>query len=246
MPRKKILDELKEGAETVKRTAKKVADKAAAEEVEAKKTVRAAGRKAKKVVEEAGKKAEAIAADVKETAEATVAVAKDETKKAKTAVKKSAADKAAAEEIEAKKTVSRAKRGAKKAAEEAKVKVEDAKDAAVDAALDIAAKVEDAVVASQIEAGKANAKRTRKAAETKEKAKNTKETVEKAVKTPAKKAAAAKLTIEIQSPLGGSITPEEIAAKVPKEAVNLYVRIDENRIYWVGKKGETGSVEIWE
>ena len=152
MPRKKILDELKEGAETVKRTAKKVADKAAAEEVEAKKTVRAAGRKAKKVVEEAGKKAEAIAADVKETAEATVAVAKDETKKAKTAAKKSAAD----------------------------------------------------------------------------------------------KAAAAKLTIEIQSPLGGSITAEEIAAKVPKEAVNLYVRIDENRIYWVGKKGETGSVEIWE
>ena len=69
--------------------------------------------------------------------------------------------------------------------------------------------------------------------------------VEKAVKTPAKKAAAAKLNINIQSPLGGVITPEQIAEKVPKEAVDVYVRVDENKIYWVGKKG-VGSVDIWE
>lgn len=76
-------------------------------------------------------------------------------------------------------------------------------------------------------------------------AKETKETVEKAVKTPAKKAVATKLNIQIQSPMGGVITPEQIAEKVPKEAVDVYVRVDENKIYWVGKKG-VGSVDIWE
>ena len=69
--------------------------------------------------------------------------------------------------------------------------------------------------------------------------------VEKAMKKPAAKAKAAKLTIEIQSPMGGSITPEEIAAKIPKDTTNVYVRIDENKLYWVKKNGETGSVEIW-
>ena len=56
---------------------------------------------------------------------------------------------------------------------------------------------------------------------------------------------ATKLNIQIQSPMGGVITPEQIAEKVPKEAVDVYVRIDENKIYWVGKKG-VGSVDIWE
>jgi hypothetical protein len=45
--------------------------------------------------------------------------------------------------------------------------------------------------------------------------------------------------------MGGAITPEEIAAKVPKDAVSAYVKVEENKIYWVNKKGETGSVEIW-
>ena len=45
--------------------------------------------------------------------------------------------------------------------------------------------------------------------------------------------------------MGGAITPEEIAAKVPKEATDVYVRIDENKIYWVSEK-ETGAVDIWE
>ena len=60
---------------------------------------------------------------------------------------------------------------------------------------------------------------------------------------PAKKAA--KLGIVIQSPMGGAITPEEIAKKVPKNTANVYVRIDENKLYYVLKDGETGSVEIW-
>ena len=104
-------------------------------------------------------------------------------------------------------------------------------------------KVEDKAVADKIEAKKAVAKTTRK---TKTAVKKAATKVEKAVEKPAAKAKAAKLTIEIQSPLGGSITPEEIAAKLPKDTTNVYVRIDENKLYWVKKNGETGSVEIWD
>ena len=106
-----------------------------------------------------------------------------------------------------------------------------------------AKKVEEKVVADEIEAKKTTAKATRKV---KTATKETAAKVEKAAKKPAAKAKAAKLTIEIQSPLGGSITPEEIAAKLPKDTTNVYVRIDENKLYWVKKNGETGSVEIWE
>ena len=104
-------------------------------------------------------------------------------------------------------------------------------------------KVEDKVVADKIEAKKAVAKTARK---TKTAVKKAATKVEKAVEKPAAKAKAAKLTIEIQSPLGGSITPEEIAAKLPKDTTNVYVRIDENKLYWVKKNGETGSVDIWD
>ena len=106
-----------------------------------------------------------------------------------------------------------------------------------------AKKVEDKVVADEIEAKKTAAKTTRKV---KTAAKATAAKVEKVAKKPAAKAKVAKLTIEIQSPLGGSITPEEIAAKLPKDATNVYVRIDENKLYWVKKNGETGSVDIWD
>ena len=41
------------------------------------------------------------------------------------------------------------------------------------------------------------------------------------------------------------ITPEQVALKVPKEATDVYVKIDENKIYWVGKNGETGALDIW-
>ena len=63
----------------------------------------------------------------------------------------------------------------------------------------------------------------------------------------AKKAPAAKkaLNVVIQSKMGGSITPAEVAAKVPKDAVNAYVKVEENKIYWVDKNGETGDVDIW-
>ena len=66
------------------------------------------------------------------------------------------------------------------------------------------------------------------------------EKVEKKVKVPAKKPAN---EVIIQSPMGGVITPAEVLKKVgPVDQV--YVRIDENKLYWV-KGDETGSVDIW-
>ena len=69
------------------------------------------------------------------------------------------------------------------------------------------------------------------------KAKEAAEMVEKTIKK-------ATLNIIIESPMGGSISTDEIAAKVPNGASAVYVRVDENKLYWVKGK-ETGSVDIW-
>ncbi len=141
-------------------------------------------------------------------------------------------EKAVATEVEVKKATRAAGRKAKAKVEEAAAKVAgDVKDAA-----------EKAKVAAEVEVGKAKAKRGRKAAEAKE---AVAEAAEAAAK-PVRKARAAKLDIVIQSVMGGAITTEEIAAKVPKDAKSAYVKVEENKIYWVDKKGETGSVEIWQ
>ena len=67
----------------------------------------------------------------------------------------------------------------------------------------------------------------------------------KAAKPAAKKPAAKKgVEVIIQSPMGGNITPEAILAKVGK-ADKIYVRVDENKAYWVRGK-ETGSVDLWD
>ena len=102
------------------------------------------------------------------------------------------------------------------------------------------------------------AKVEKKAAKTKARAKSAKgkleakaamaaEKLEKkapAKKAPAKKAAAKKaVEVFIQSPMGGEITPEEILAKVG-EVDRVYVRVDQNKIYWV-KGDETGSIDLW-
>ena len=63
---------------------------------------------------------------------------------------------------------------------------------------------------------------------------------------PAKKAAARKVDIYIQSPLGGNITPEEVEAKMPEGTEACFVRVDQNRIWWVRGDGETGFVWIWD
>ena len=70
------------------------------------------------------------------------------------------------------------------------------------------------------------------------------EAVKAAVKKPINRAKASKMKIVIQSPMGGSITPEEIAEKVGK-ADAVYIRVDENKAYWV-RKDESGSVDLWD
>ena len=59
----------------------------------------------------------------------------------------------------------------------------------------------------------------------------------------AKKPAAKKTEVIIQSPMGGNITPEEILSRIGK-ADKVYVRVDENKAYWVSGN-ETGSVDLW-
>jgi hypothetical protein len=51
------------------------------------------------------------------------------------------------------------------------------------------------------------------------------------------------VTVVIQSPMGGSITPEEIIKKTGQVDA-VYVRVDENKAYWV-KGEETGAVDLW-
>ena len=86
--------------------------------------------------------------------------------------------------------------------------------------------------------------RTKKNPEVTEEVK-TEKPVKAAAKKPAAKAKAAKLEIFIQSPMGGNITPEEIAAKLPKGAKSVFVRVDQNKLWWVNGV-EYGSVDIWE
>ena len=85
--------------------------------------------------------------------------------------------------------------------------------------------------------------RTKKNPEATEEVK-TEKPVKAAAKKPAAKAKAAKLEIFIQSPMGGNITPEEIAAKLPKGAKSVFVRVDQNKLWWINGE-ETGSVDIW-
>ena len=123
----------------------------------------------------------------------------------------------------------------KKVAEEVKAveeKVEKAVKKAPSKAKTATKKVEEKIVAEEIEVKKTAAKAARK----------TKETVKK-VEAAAKKPAG-KLEIIVQSPMGGNITAEEIAAKLPKGAETVFVRVDQNKLWWI-KGEETGSVDIW-
>jgi transcriptional regulator with XRE-family HTH domain len=97
--------------------------------------------------------------------------------------------------------------------------------------------VADAVTAEKIEVKKTAAKASRKA-------KETVKAVETKVEKKVSKAKAAKLEIIVQSPMGGNITAEEIAAKIPAGADSVFVRVDQNKLWWI-KGEETGSVDIW-
>ena len=61
-----------------------------------------------------------------------------------------------------------------------------------------------------------------------------------------KKVRTPKLEIYIQSPLGGNITPEEVAERMPEGTEACFVRVDQNKIWWVRGDGETGFVWIWD
>ena len=143
-------------------------------------------------------------------------------------VVKAVEEKAVATEIEVKKATRSIGRKAKAKAEEAVAQVTE--------------KAADAAAAAEVEVKKAAGKAKRTIKKTEAKAE---ETAEAATK-PTRKARAAKLDIVIQSVMGGAITPEEIAAKVPKDAVSAYVKVEENKIYWVNKADETGEVKIWD
>lgn len=188
-----------------------------AEKIETKKTVRSSARKAKAKVAEKKEAAAQKKAEKKEVKDAVAAEVKD----AKTAA-----------EIETKKKTRAAGR-----------KVKDAVTAAAE-------KVDNKILADQMAVGRAKATRTRKASE-KSTAKAEKAAVkaedkaEKAAKKPTVKRKARKMNILFQSVSGRATSSEQIALKVPKEAIDVYVKLEENKIYWVGKNGEKGSTDIW-
>ena len=93
-------------------------------------------------------------------------------------------------------------------------------------------KTENKAAAVKIEAKK----NTRKAAAA------VKETAEKAGKAVKAKAGAPEIII--QSPMGGNITPAEIVKKLPKGVESVFVRVDQNKLWWI-KGEESGSVDIW-
>ena len=167
------------------------------------------------------------------------------------AIPENVAEKLTATEIEVKKNTRKAGRKAKEAVKEVAAEVKEA--------------VEDKAVAEEIEAKKTVRKAGRKAKEAVEAVaqsdpvvaaeievkKNTRKAGRKAkdtvaaVKETAKKATGIP-NIVIQSPMGGYITFSDIVKKVPKGAADIYVRVDENKLYYVLKDSTAGDVDIWE
>ena len=138
-----------------------------------------------------------------------------------------------AEKIEAKKTVRSAQRKVKEKAAAGKEK------AAVKKAVKKAEKKEVREAAAAV----ADDKKTAVAIEAKKKTRAAGRKVKEAVKKPAVRSG--KPSLVFQTNAGAAVTPEEIYAKLPKEATDAYIKVEENKIYWVGKKGEMGSVDIW-
>ena len=84
----------------------------------------------------------------------------------------------------------------------------------------------------------------KKKAKTTRKVKETKEKVKAAVEKKVNKTRVAKMDIVFEANDGMQVKPEEIAGKVPKGCDAAYVKLEENKIYWV-KGEETGAVDIW-
>ena len=126
---------------------------------------------------------------------------------------------------------------AKKKIEEAVQTVEKEVKKTSAAAKRTAKNVADKAAANEIEAKKTASKTARKV-------KEAVEVTEAKVEKKVAKAKAAKLEIIVQSPMGGNITAEEIAGKIPAGADSVFVRVDQNKLWWI-KGEETGSVDIW-
>ena len=119
-----------------------------------------------------------------------------------------------------------------------------AEDAAAGAAAGTAAEAAGEAVLPAEAAAEAAAPVEKKAGKPVKKKGPAKKTAEK--KSAAKKAAvkpAAVPTVILQSPFGGEITIEEILTKTGK-VDRVYVRIDQNKLYWV-QGNETGDQDIW-
>jgi DNA-binding XRE family transcriptional regulator len=58
-----------------------------------------------------------------------------------------------------------------------------------------------------------------------------------------KRAAKPAVSVVIQSPMGGEITPEEICARIGR-ADTVYIRVDQNKAYWV-RGEEHGEIDLW-
>ena len=169
----------------------------------------------------------------------TVNAVKEAPAKVKAAVGK-AADKAAAKRIETRKNV---RATGRKARETVATSVEktagDLKDA-----------TEKAKLADQMTAGRVKVQKDRKVTE-KKTAKKEKAAIraedkeEKAAQKRSVKRKTGKMNIVFQSTMGGSVTPEQIALRMPKDTADVYVKLEENKAYYVLKNGETGSVDIW-
>ena len=136
---------------------------------------------------------------------------------------------------------------AKTAVADAEKKADKAATAAAEAVLDAEKKIDRRKrrTKAALQADKPSAEMTTEAVaavveKQAEKAKRGRRKVKAAVETAVAKAMPA---IVIQSPLGGEITPEEIIAKTGP-ADKIYVRIDQNKAYWV-RGEETGDVDLW-
>ena len=71
-----------------------------------------------------------------------------------------------------------------------------------------------------------------------------KDAAKAAVGVAAVAAAKKAVKIQIQSLLGGTITPEEVLKRVPEDVDEVYIKPEENKAYWV-KGEETGEIDLW-
>lgn len=201
------------------------------------------GRKISGAVKEVRGEAAAVGARAEERIQDTKAAAEEAKEKATIAAIET---KAIADEI-ADETAEKAEEKIRQAGEKvkaAKVKAENTVPEAAEKAEEIKAAAEEtkAKLKADAAAAEKTVKTRKKSQKTTQKAKAAKK--EATVReTAARKPADEPIQVIIQSPIGGEITPEAILAKVG-EADTVYVRVDENKAYWV-KGEEHGSVDLW-